>query len=215
MQKLFSKFFRKWTEFQPIFFSNIKKLPKLFLKWFSNFFFSKNFFYENYFEFFYYRISTEIFFKYKKIAKIIFKIFFEIFFLEKFFLRKFVSNFFFEKFFSRKVFATNFFFCWKFLLWNFFWWKFFFSQKYFCEDCFHNIFANFFCIWCLRNNVFCGILLFVLQFWCMEKKNKKIFFAIFFSATNVNTKFENFSFPKKSKIFSDRTFGFLYSLLRK
>ena len=45
---------------------------------------------------------------------------------------------------------------------------------------------------------------------------KKIvyFFAIFL-AMDVNTKFENVSFLKKSKIFSDRTFGFLYSLLGK
>ena len=49
----------------------------------------------------------------------------------------------------------------------------------------------------------------------LRKKNFLIFFAIFFSAINVNTKFENVSFLKKSKIFSDRTFGFLYSLLGK
>ena len=59
MQELFSKFyrffFRKLTEFQPNFFSNIKKLTNLFLKFFffekfflqkffSNFFFFENFF---------------------------------------------------------------------------------------------------------------------------------------------------------------------------
>ena len=48
MQKLFSKFvsilfFRKLTDIQPNFFSNIKKLPKLFLKFFSNFFFEQFF----------------------------------------------------------------------------------------------------------------------------------------------------------------------------
>ena len=46
---------------------------------------------------------------------------------------------------------------------------------------------------------------------------KKIvnFFAIFFSAMNVNTKFENVSFLKKSEIFSDRTFGFFLLTIRK
>ena len=105
MQKLFSKFFRfffsKINRILTEFFSNIKKLPKLF----NNFF----------------------------------------------------SNFFFEKFFLRKLFSTKFFVQWKFLLSNFFWRKFFFSQKYSCENFFRNIFANFFCIWYLRNNVFCGI----------------------------------------------------------
>ena len=38
---------------------------------------------------------------------------------------------------------------------------------------------------------------------------------IFFSAMNVNTKFENVSFLKKSKIFSDRTYGFCLLTIRK
>ena len=50
---------------------------------------------------------------------------------------------------------------------------------------------------------------------CDEKVKIVNFFCVFFSAMNVNTKFENVSFLKKSKIFSDRTFGFLYSLLGK
>ena len=45
---LLGRFFRKLTEFQPNFFSNIKKLPKLLLQFFS-IFFSKKFFYENFF----------------------------------------------------------------------------------------------------------------------------------------------------------------------
>ena len=57
------------------------------------------------------------------------------------------------------------------------------------------------------------------EFFCSEilVYGKKIvnFFAIFFSAMNVNTKFENVSVLKKNKIFSGRTFGFLYSLLGK
>ena len=81
------------------------------------------------------RISTEFFSEYKKISKIIFKIFFEFFFSK---------NFFYENLF------LPIFFWWKFCLSNFFWRKFFFSQKYF------------FCIWCLRDNVFCEI--FYLKF---------------------------------------------------
>ena len=131
-------------------------------------------------------------------------------------------NFFFSKIFLYENIFPQIFFWWKFLLSNFFWRKFFFSQKYFCQDFFHNIFANFFCIWCLRNNVFCGIfyskfcLLRFLLFcnFGVRKKNCK-FFCDFFSAMNVNTKFENVSFLKKSKIFSNRTFKFLHSLLGK
>ena len=69
-------------------------------------------------------------------------------------------------------------------------------------------FAEFF----IRNFAYCDF--FLLQFWCTEKK-LYISFAIFFSTMNVNNKFENISFLKKSKIFSDRTFGFLYSVLGK
>ena len=117
---------------------------------------------------------------------------------------------FFEKIFLRKFFPTNFFLV-KFFLSNFFWRKFLFSQKCFCDDFFHNIFANFFCIRCLpkffiRNFAYCEF--FVLQYWSTEKK-LSIFFAIFFSAINVNTKFENVYFLKKSEIFSNPTFGYL------
>ena len=108
------------------------------------------------------RIPTEFFFKYEKISKIIFKILFEFFFSE---------NFFYEHFFLE----------------IFFWWKFFFSQKYFCEDFFHNIFTNFFCIWCLRNNVYCEnfysklcllrIFLFC-NFGVWKKKLKKVKFSL-------------------------------------
>ena len=119
----------------------------------------------------------------------------------------------------KKIFLPIFFWC-KFFLSNFFLRKFFFLQKYFCEDFFHNIFANFFCIWWLRNNVFCEIFiwnfayceLFCFAILVQGKKKLWIFFAIFFSAMNVNTKFEIFYFLKKSKIFSDSTFGFLYWL---
>ena len=103
----FDFFFRKLTEFQLNFFSNIKKLPKLFLNFFRIIF--SKLFYENFF--------------------------LQIFFGENFFYR------------------------------IFFWRKFFFLQKYFCEDFFHNIFANFFCFWCLWNNVFCEI--FYSKFWLL------------------------------------------------
>ena len=48
-KNFFDFFFRKLTEFQPNFFSNIKKLPKLFRKFFSNIFFRNNFFSTNFF----------------------------------------------------------------------------------------------------------------------------------------------------------------------
>ena len=56
-------------------------------------------------------MSTELFFKYKKIAKIIFKMFFEFFFQQIFFLYKFFfgENFFY-KFFFLKIFIVEFFF---------------------------------------------------------------------------------------------------------
>ena len=44
--KIFLIFSRKLNEFQPNFFSNIKKLPKLFLKFFRKIFFTKFFFYK-------------------------------------------------------------------------------------------------------------------------------------------------------------------------
>ena len=75
-------FFRKLIEFRPNFFSNIKKLPKLFLKFFSNFFF-ENFFVWKYFStnfFFEENVYHRIFFRenlsfYKNIsAKIFFTI---------------------------------------------------------------------------------------------------------------------------------------------
>ena len=115
----------------------------------------------------FFRILTEFFFNYKNIDKIIFQIFFNIFFF-----------FFFEKLFLCKFFLSY-----------FFWRKFFFPQKYFCKDFYHNIFADFFCIWCLRSFLFEILLIvnfFVLQFWCTEKKIIN-FFCDFFSAINVNT----------------------------
>ena len=154
MQKLFatffSIFFRKLTEFQPNFFSSIKKLPKLFLKFFSNFFFSKNFFYE---------------------------------------------------FFSTNFFLVKIFFI------VFFWRKFFFSQKYFCEIFFHIIFANFFCIWYLQNNVFCEIFyskFCLLQIVCFAilvygKKNVNFFCDFFFQQWTWIPNLKMFLFWKKVK----------------
>ena len=112
---------------------------------------------------------------------------------------EFFSNFFFEQIFSYKFFFGE----------NLFHKIFFFSQKYFCEDFFHNIIANFFCIWCLRNNVcceifyskFCLLRIFLFCYSGVRKKKLEISFAIFFSAINMNTKFENVSFLKKKKKF--------------
>ena len=142
-------------------------------KLFSKFFFSKN-----------NQILTEFFFKYKKIAKIIFKIFLKNFSYGNFFLQIF--------------------FWWKFFLSNFFWRKFFFSQKYFFEDFFHNIFANFFCIWCLLNNVFCEI--FYSKF-CLLRIflccNFEIFFPIFFQRWTwiPNLKMLAYYLPNRQRIY--------------
>ena len=105
-----------------------------------------------------------------------------------------------------KFFSTNFFLVKIFFI-EFFLAKAFPFTKIFLRRFFHNIFANSFCIWCLRNNVFCEI--FYLKFcllriflfcnFCVRKKNCK-FFLRFFLAMNVNTKFENISFLKKSKV---------------
>ena len=132
-----------------------------------------------------FNLSTDFFFKNKKIAKIIFKIFFRFLFRK---LTEFRPNFFsnikklpklFLKVFSNFVFRKNFFY--KF----FFGKKFFFSQKYF------------FRIWCLRNNIILrnflfGFLLianFLLCNFGVPNKKLWIFFASFFLAMNMNTKF--------------------------
>ena len=105
--------------------------------------------------------------------------------------------FFYEIFFFYNFFAVNIF------LSYFFWRKFFFHKNIsfvfdFCEIMY---FAKFY----IRNFGYCEF--FVFQFWCIEKKNCKLF-CNFFSAMNVNTKFENVSFLKKSKIFSFSHFPF-------
>ena len=78
------------------------------------------------------------------------------------------------KMFLQWFFSTNF-FLWKFFLSNFFWRNFFFSQEYF------------FCIWCLRNNVFYEIFYLkfcLLQIFCfvilVYGKKIVIFFCHFF-----------------------------------
>ena len=157
MQKLFFKFkkilkicfFENW----PNFLSNIKKLQKLFAKFFSNFFFEKF-----------------------SLRKFFFTIFF---FGENFVYRIFLAKIFFT-IFSRISFVFD---VWKIMY-----------------------FAKFF----IRNFAYCEFFCFVILVY--GKNNCKFFLRFFFSAMNVNTKFENVSFLKKSKIFSDRTFGFLYSL---
>ena len=150
--------------------------------------------------------KKRLFFKNKQFPKIIFKIFFDFFFskINRFFfsnikkfpklILKFFSNFFFRKFFFPILFPTTFFlskiffieFFWrKYFLSNFFGEIFVFSQKFFCKDIFHNIFTNFFCIRCLRNNVFREIfyskfcLLRIFMF-CNFGVRKKIFLRFFF-----------------------------------
>ena len=172
------------------FYSKIKKFAKIIFKIFFNFFFPKiN------------RISTEFFFKYEKKMPKLFS--------------KFFPNFFFETFFFTKI-----------LFYNFFWWKFFyriffgehfsvhknisakivftiFSRISFVFDvCEIMYFAKFF----IRNFRYCEFFCFAISVY--GKKIVNFVFAIFFSAMNVNAKFENVSFLERSKIFSDRTFGY-------
>ena len=114
-------------------------------------------------------------------------------------------EFFFSKNFFTKIFFYKFFFGDNFFYRFFFWRKFFFSQKYLCEDFFLNIFGNFFCIWCLRNNVFCEIFYpkFCLSriFWfCnfgVRKKNCKFFLRFFFQRWSWIPNLKMFLFWKK------------------
>ena len=235
MQKLFSKFvsilfFRKLTECQPNFFSNIKKLPQLFLKNFSNFFLSQIFFLQI--------VFTNIFFYKLFLRKFFLQIFFTKIFIYKFFLGTFFStNFFYENFYLQIFFRDIFFykfFLRKFFSSNFFLVKIFLIQFFSGEnDSFHKnisvkifstIFSRisfvfdvceimYFPKFFIRNFAYCEFVRFAILMY--GKKNCKFFLRFFFSAMNANTKFENCSFLKKSKIFSDRTFGFLYSLLGK
>ena len=157
---------------------------------------------------------TDFFFGSKKFAKIIFKIFFFSKLTEfqpNFFLIKIIFKIFFEFFFLKNFFI------------EFFWRKFFFSQKYFCEDFFHNILANFFCIWCLRNNVFCEIIyskfcllrIFLCCNFGVRKKNCKIFLRFFFSDEREYQIWKCFFSEKKVKFSLIVLLGFLYSLLGK
>ena len=128
------------------------------------------------------RISTEFFFKYKKISKMIFNIFltfsFEKFFFgENFFYRIFFGETFsFHKNISAKIFFTI---C---------------SRISFVFDLYEIMyFAKFF----IRIFAYCEFFCFAIVVY--GKKNCKFFFVIFFSTMNMNTKFENVSFLKKVK----------------
>ena len=130
------------------------------------------------------------------------------FFFQKLFLRKFCSTIFFfsESFYYRIFFGGNFFFYKNIPAKIFFT---IFSRISFVFDvCEIMYVAKKF----IRNFAYCKFFCFAILVNGQKIVN---FFAMFFSAMNVNTKFENFSFLIKSKIFSDRTFGFLYSLLGK
>ena len=197
-------------------------------------------------------MSTEFFFKYKKIATIIFKKFFEFFFVANFFSTNCLYEHFFLQIVFTKIFSTNFFyenfylqiffrdiFFYKFFLRKFFSSNFFLVKIFLIQffsgenDSFHKnisvkifstIFSRisfvfdvceimYFPKFFIRNFAYCEFVRFAILMY--GKKNCKFFLRFFFSAMNANTKFENCSFLKKSKIFSDRTFGFLYSLLGK
>ena len=146
---LLGRFFSKITEFQPNFFSNIKKLPKLLLTFFSIFF---------------------------------------------------PKNFFMDIFFYKCYFGENF-------VIEFFWRKFVFSQNYLCEDFFHNIFANFVWIWCLRNNVFCRMFysklcllrIFLFCNFGVRKNNCQFFLRFFFQRWTRMPNLKMFLFWKKVK----------------
>ena len=93
----------------------------------------------------------------------------------------------------------------KIFLIEFFLTKIFLFTKIFLRRFFHNIFANFFCIWCLRNNVFCEIfyskfcLLRILLFLNFGVRKKKLFFAIFFQRWTWIPNLKMFLFWKKVK----------------
>ena len=123
----------------------------------------------------------------------------------------FYENFFLEIFFLVKILIINFFLAKIFLFTKIFLRRFF--SQYFREFLLYLMFAE----QCILRNFLFEILLvanfFVLQFWCAEKK-LYIFLRFFFQQWTwiPNLKM---CLLKKSKIFSDRTFGFLYSLLGK
>ena len=129
----------------------------------------------------------------------------------KLFLNNF-SNFFFSKNFFYGNFFYKFFFGKNFYYRTFFGEKFSFHKnisakifsQYLREFFLYLMFAKFF----IGNFAYCEFFCFVILVY--GKKNCKFFLRFFFWAMNVNTKFENVSFLKKSKIFSDRTFEFLY-----
>ena len=130
-------------------------MQKLFSKFFSIFFFLKiN------------RISTEFFFTYKRIAKIIFNIFSEFFVFEKFFYENFVfTNFFFVKIFLSIFFGENFFFYTNISTMIFF--TIFSRIPSVFDVCEIMYFAKFF----IRNFVYCEFFCFTILVW--GKKNCK------------------------------------------
>ena len=158
-----------WPTFNRLLFKN-KEIAKI-LKIFSIFFSKIN------------RISTEFFFKYKKISKIILKKFFEFVFLKIFCTIIFFYKFFFGKnFYYRIFFGENFSFHKNISAKIFF--TIFLRIPFVFDICEIMYFAEFF----IRNFAYC-------EFFC---------FALF---VYIKKKL------KKSKIFCDRTFGFLSSLL--
>ena len=137
-----------------------------------------------------------------------FRIFFvrEVFFMKFFFIEFFSTNFFLVKIFFIEFFLANVFSFHKNIFANIFFTI--FSRISFVFDVGGIMyFTKFF----IRNFAYCEFFCFAILVYGKIIVN----FCDFFLGMNVNTKFENVSFLKKSKIFSARTFEFLYSLLGK
>ena len=121
--------------------------------------------------------------------------------------RKFV---FFTKFygiFFMKICIHKFFFLVKIVIIEFFLSKIFLFTKIFLRRFFHNIFANLFCIWCLRNNVFgeifyskfCLLRIFSFCNFGVQKKNCKFFLRFLFQRWTWIPNLKMFLFWKKVK----------------
>ena len=130
----------------------------------------------------------------RNIVKIIFKIFFNFFFRKISFAKIFLSNFFCENFSFYKNTSAKIFFT-------------IFSRISFVFDvCEIMYFAKLF----IRNFAHCDFLCFAILVY-----GKKNFFCDFFFSDEREYQIWKCLFSDKRKIFSDRTFGFLYSLLGK
>ena len=120
-------------------------------------------------------------------------------------MKSFFRIFFFQKFFLQTFFPTNFFFGEHFFI-KFFLAKIFLFTKIFLRRFFSLCFANSFCIWFLRHNVFCEIFyskfcllqIFLFCNFGVRKKNCKFFLRFFFQRTWIPN-LKMFLFWKKVK----------------